>query len=48
VGGVETFLVGDVEPSVRYHSGEARILTYFREPEEEQFQMGSLSGAVAS
>lgn len=40
--------MGNMEPMVRYHSGEARILTYNREPVEEQFQVGSLTGAVAS
>ena len=34
--------------NVRYHSGEARILTHDREPVGEQFQVGSLTGAVAS
>ena len=48
MGGDEVFLVGSMEPTVRYHSGEARILTCFREPEKEQFQVGSLTGAVAS
>ncbi len=41
-------LVGGVEPTVRYHSGEARILTHDRHPVREQFQVGSLTGAVAS
>ena len=41
-------LVGGMEPTVRYHSGEARILTFCRNPAEEQFQVGSLTGAVAS
>jgi hypothetical protein len=41
-------LVGDKEPTVRYHSGEARILTHLRDPERGQFQVGSLTGAVAS
>ncbi len=27
MGGVEVFLVGKMEPTVRYHSREARILT---------------------
>jgi hypothetical protein len=48
VGGIELSLVGDNEPTVRYHSGEARILTHHREPVREQFQVGSLTGAVAS
>ncbi len=29
MGGIERSLVGEREPSVRYHSGEARILTIF-------------------
>ena len=33
---------------MRYHSSEARILTCSRQPGEEQFQVGSLTGAVAS
>jgi Family of unknown function (DUF6467) len=37
-----------MELTVRYHSGEARILTNVRNPELEHFQVGSLTGAVAS
>jgi Family of unknown function (DUF6467) len=37
-----------MELTVRYHSGEARILTKVRNPELEHFQVGSLTGAVAS
>ena len=48
MGDDEAFLVGSVESTVRYHSGEARILTLSREPAKEQFQAGSLTGAVAS
>jgi hypothetical protein len=48
VGDVEAVLVGVVESSVRYHSGEARILTVARNPGTGQFQVGSLTGAVAS
>jgi hypothetical protein len=33
---------------VRYHSKEARILTLTRNPGRGQFQVGSLTGAVAS
>ncbi len=44
MGGVERSLVGDMEPTVRYHSGEARILTSTRNPGEGQFQVGSLTG----
>ena len=48
MGGDEVFLVGSMEPTVRYHSGEARILTLTRKPGKGQFQVGSLTGAVAS
>ena len=48
MGDVEVFLVGIMESSVRYHSGEARILTVARYPGTGQFQVGSLTGAVAS
>ena len=33
---------------MRYHSSEARILTLSHDLGEEQFQVGSLTGAVAS
>jgi hypothetical protein len=48
VGDVEDDLVGLSESSVRYHSSEARILTLNPNRVEEQFQVGSLTGAVAS
>ncbi len=48
MGGDEIILVGIIEPTVRYHSGEARILTLTRKPGKGQFQVGSLTGAVAS
>ncbi len=48
MGGDEIILVGIIEPTVRYHSGEARILTLTRNPGKGQFQVGSLTGAVAS
>ncbi len=41
-------LVGIAESLVRYHSVKARILTFTRYPGREQFQVGSLTGAVAS
>jgi hypothetical protein len=41
-------LVGVTESLVRYHSIKARILTFTRDPGEGQFQVGSLTGAVAS
>ena len=37
-----------VGTSVRYHPCMFLILTYFRNPEEGQYLMGSLTGAVAS
>jgi hypothetical protein len=40
--------VGILEPTVRYHSVRARILTFSRYPAEGQYQVGSLTGAVAS
>ncbi len=46
--GVETNLAGLVEPSVRYHSYNVRFLTLNRDLVKEQFQAGSLTGAVAS
>ncbi len=48
VGGCENILVGILEPTVRYHSSKAKILTLNRYPVREQFQVGSLTGAVAS
>jgi hypothetical protein len=41
-------LVGIGEPTVRYHSVKARILTCIHYLEWEHFQVGSLTGAVAS
>jgi hypothetical protein len=45
---MKLFLVGNRESLVRYHSVKARILTFSRYPAREQFQVGSLTGAVAS
>ena len=42
------FLEGNMEPSVRYHFVRARSLTSDRDPVEEPYQVGSLTGAVAS
>ena len=33
---------------MRYHSTQIEILTLIREPDKEQFLVGSLTGAVAS
>ena len=48
MGDYEVFLVGKIESSVRYHSDKIDILTFYRKPVKEQFQVGSLTGAVAS
>ncbi len=48
MGDYEVVLVGIMESTVRYHSVKARILTFTRNPGREQFQVGSLTGAVAS
>ncbi len=48
MGGVDDFLLGKFELIVRYHSDNARILTLNRYPISEQFQVVSLTGAVAS
>ncbi len=39
MGGVDNFLVGRLEPLVRYHSNNARILTLCRYPARGQFQV---------
>ncbi len=46
--GVETILAGVVKPLVRYHSYNVRFLTLNHYLVKEQFQAGSLTGAVAS
>ena len=48
MGDYETILMGIVESSVRYHSDTIDILTLYRKPVKRQFQVGSLTGAVAS
>ncbi len=48
VEGVEINLAGLMEPSVRYHSYNVRFLTLDHDLVKEQFQAGSLTGAVAS
>ncbi len=48
VGGVESILAGILEPSVRYLSCNVRFLTLYPNRVKEQFQAGSLTGAVAS
>ena len=48
MGGVDYNLVGLLEPSVRYHPCNVRFLTLYHYLVKEQFQAGSLTGAVAS
>ncbi len=48
MGGVEEILAGILEPSVRYHPYNVRFLTLYHYLVKEQFQAGSLTGAVAS
>ncbi len=45
---MEGILAGVLEPSVRYHSYNVRFLTLDHNLVKEQFQAGSLTGAVAS
>ena len=45
---MEDFLVGKLEPLMRYHSGNVRFLTLYHYLVREPFQVGSLTGAVAS
>ena len=48
MGGVEAGALASVEPTLEYHPESIEILTLLRDPEEEQCQVGSLTGAVAS
>ena len=48
MGSVENILAGILELSVRYHSYNVRFLTLNHNLVKEQFQAGSLTGAVAS
>ena len=48
MGGFEAGALASVEPSLRYHPDCARALTLTRDPGWEQWQVGSLTGAVAS
>ena len=48
VGGFEAGALASVEPSVKYHPDKVLTLTPRRNPGEEQCQVGSLTGAVAS
>ena len=48
MGGWEAGAPASVEPSLRYHPDCARALTWVRDPDWGQWQVGSLTGAVAS
>ncbi len=48
MGDIDNILSGIEESPVRYHSDKIDILTSYRKPVEEQFQVGSLTGAVSS
>ncbi len=48
MGGVDYNLVGLLEPLVRYYFCNVRFLTLNHDLVKEQFQAGSLTGAVAS
>ena len=48
MGGFDDTLAGVFELSVRYHSSNVRFLTLNHYLVKEQFQAGSLTGAVAS
>ena len=48
MGGFDNILAGVLELSVRYHSSNVRFLTLNHYLVREQFQAGSLTGAVAS
>ena len=48
MGGFEAGTLVSVEPTLRYHPDCARALTLVRDPDRGQWQVGSLTGAVAS
>ena len=49
MGGAETGTPVPVEPTLKYHPGYALVLTLIPvNPGSEQFQLGSLTGAVSS
>ena len=48
VGGFEGTALAVLEPLVKYHPFCAGTLTSVRNPDQEQRQAGSLTGAVAS
>ena len=48
MGPCEAGALASVEGTVKYHPCVTSFLTGYREPEPEQCQVGSLTGAVAS
>jgi hypothetical protein len=48
VGDKETGALASVESTLKYHPDRVLALTSGRDPAEGQFQVGSLTGAVAS
>ena len=48
MGGFEGTAIAVLEPLVKYHPFCAGTLTSVRNPDQEQRQAGSLTGAVAS
>ncbi len=48
MGDYETRALAPVESSVKYHPWSVGVLTVIRDPDSEQCQVGSLTGAVAS
>ena len=48
MGGYEAATPVVVEPPLKYHPDKFGVLTLVRDPDREQWQVGSLTGAVAS
>jgi hypothetical protein len=47
VGGFDPLLAGNGEPTVRYHSLRARVLTATRDPGAGQYQVGGFDPLLA-
>ena len=48
MGDFEALALASVESTLKYHPFRAGALTQVRDPDREQRQVGSLTGAVAS
>ena len=48
MGGVETWPLGQVEPTLKYHPDVLDVLTWARNPGRGPCMVGSLTGAVSS